>query len=751
MSHLIRTRWRRFIRSATFLAGFAGFVSLGFAQVVAQAPATPAPDAAEPVLKLDAFSITATRGQTYGASNMASATRMNTPIENVPQTINVMNAALMADINAYSLDQALRYTPGATPRQNSPDGAIIRGLASGFTHYEDGYSSPAIVTDMANIDRIELIKGPSASVAGASESTGFLNYITKKPLFDYQNSAELTIGSWNFIRGVLDVTGPVPGYDNIAFRVVGSYVNADTFRDNEHIKKSAVYPSLVWKISPDTELLAQVEAVSNFTPGGFGSAYLAPTYGATATPIVVPANAKILLNRWMPINQNSSGANGMGRSTDLESLALSFTHRFNDIFSFRQSGRLYDFTNDIYQNALADNFSYDADGNLLGTYQVKRSRSKQQAYRFQGDLAMTLKSAGDKFTARTLVGYEVARSEGSSLAYASTNAAITYNFIDPIYDSGLPTSLPMTGNSNTEGGSFAGFANTQIGLFHDYAIVTGGIRWDENKASWTHNNLNNTVSSTPTTPWIRSPLVGLTLKPRSWLALFGVYSDAGAAASTVSTYPGLPTTDPRQILVSVTPDTTNVEFGAKLTFFKGDLSISASHFDTLQSGITRNQTDPSYPGGSKNFIDSGNRSKGYEIDWSGNLTPSLSVFGGYVYDETSAPGFKPDGSGLELRGTPLNKVQMFLRYEFKKTSKGGFAVKAGVVTQGSVYGRASDTYTLPGATRYDVGFDYRNDRWSVSVGVINLTDVIFPTFAVGQGSNTIDDPRNFYFTTGYKF
>jgi len=94
---------------------------------------------------------------------------------------------------------------------------------------------------------------------------------------------------------------------------------------------------------------------------------------------------------------------------------------------------------------------------------------------------------------------------------------------------------------------------------------------------------------------------------------------------------------------------------------------------------------------------------------------------------------------------------MFSRYQFKKTKDGGFAVKAGVVSQTSVYGRASNIYSLPGATRYDIGLDYRNDRWSFAAGLVNLTDVIFPTFAVGQGSNTIDDPRNFYFSVGRKF
>jgi outer membrane receptor for monomeric catechols len=213
-----------------------------------------------------------------------------------------------------------------------------------------------------------------------------------------------------------------------------------------------------------------------------------------------------------------------------------------------------------------------------------------------------------------------------------------------VYDSGLPTSLLNTGNNNSKGGSFATFANTQVGLFNDYAIVTGGVRRDQNKAGWTKNNLNNTRANTPTTPVITSPLVGLTLKPAAWIALFAVYSDAGAAAATVSTYGGLPVTDPRQILVSVTPDTTNKEFGAKFTFFKGRFSLGVSHFDTLQSGITRNQTDPSYPGGSRNFIDSGNRSRGVDVSWAGDLTANLSVFGGYVFDETSAPGTKPNGA-----------------------------------------------------------------------------------------------------------
>jgi catecholate siderophore receptor len=736
-------------------SSFRAAVLPALAGLLALAPAalgqTLAAPAAEPPTKMNPFSVEATKGQSYGASNMASATRMNTPIENVPQAISVVNANLLQDIGSYSFDQAMRYTPGVTQRQNAPDGAIIRGLASAFNHYEDGYFAPAVVTDMANIDRIEVIKGPSASIAGASESAGFVNYITKMPLFTMQRSADVTVGSWNFLRGVVDVTGPVPGYNNVAYRVVASYLNSDTFRDNERIRKTAVYPSLTWRITADTELFVRIASVSNLTPGGFGTAYLAPTFGATATPIVVPANAKTPLNRWAPLHVNTSGASGMGRRNSLESGMFVFKHRFADFLTARQSGNYYTFENDLYRNSLADNFTYDANGNLLGTFGVNRTIARSQAMRFQGDVALNLKFLSDNLELRGLAGYEVARTRGSSLLYASANGVIPINLLAPVYDQGLPTELLNTGNSNTKGGGFSTFANAQLGILRDLVILTGGVRRDENKASWTRNNLSGAVTNTRTTPVITSPLAGLTIKPRKWVSLFAVYSNAGAAAANVSTFPNIPASDARQILVSVTPDTTNKEFGARFTLFKESLSLGVSHFDTTQNNITRNQTDPTFPGGSRNFIDSGNNAKGLEFSWAGDVTRDLSIYGGYTNIKTSAPGSKPGGGQLELRGTPRDKVQMFARYQLRRSSEGAFSVKAGFVRQTSVYGRASNTYVIPGATRLDLGLDYRNKDWSFATGIINVTDEVFPTFAVGQGSNTIDDPRNFYFSIGRKF
>jgi iron complex outermembrane receptor protein len=99
--------------------------------------------------------------------------------------------------------------------------------------------------------------------------------------------------------------------------------------------------------------------------------------------------------------------------------------------------------------------------------------------------------------------------------------------------------------------------------------------------------------------------------------------------------------------------------------------------------------------------------------------------------DTTAPGVKPDGSPREFRGIPDHKLQIFSRYNFREGGLKGFGIKGGLVYQTSVWGRAENTYRVPGSTRYDVGCDYTKGKWSYSLTAANITDVIFPQAAIG--------------------
>ena len=281
--HRLRSGLNPFLRY--LLALFLLHGALQNAHAQAQTASTSKPESDE-IIKLNAFTVEATAGRNYGTSNLASATRLNTPAENVPQSITVVNANLIRDLAAHSYDQAIRYVPNVTQRQNVPNGSVIRGFLVG-NRYRNGFRVSGYESDMTNVDRIEIIKGPAASIAGASESGGYVNMLTKKPLFKAENSASLSLGSESFVRGQVDFTGPVADGHG-AYRFIAGHVQSDGWRDGERVRKTSLFPSFTWNLGPRTQWINEVEYVDALTPGGFGTPYAAAVLDGTPNPLVRP-------------------------------------------------------------------------------------------------------------------------------------------------------------------------------------------------------------------------------------------------------------------------------------------------------------------------------------------------------------------------------------------------------------------------------------------------------------------------------
>lgn len=705
----------------------------------------------EQVVKLNVFTVEATKGQGYGASNLASATRLNTPAENVPQSISVVNANLLRDIGAYSFEQSIRYTTGVTTRQNAPNASIVRGFIVG-NRYRNGFFMPRIETDTANIDRIEVIKGPSASIAGSSESGGLVNFITKRPQFATANSADFSVGSFGFMRGMVDTTGSIPGHDNMAFRLIAAGTHSETYRDNDHLDKLAVYPSFLWNITGRTQLLVEVELLQADTPAGFGAVYLAPIEAGapfSTVPPPVGVTPRVQLNRWAPLSLNTSGEPGMHWKHNVTAVFATLSHQFTDYLSVRQAAAWYQFVDDHYFASADNTLFFDSLGNI-NTKRTSTNRwEDDRGFRLQGDLALKKEFADNKFGFTFLAGYDVG---DVTFDLRQANGVLTsLNLIDPVY--GQPPTTPLTAINDSSGknGSVGIFANTQISAFKDRVILTGGLRRDYNKATSNVNHFTNVTTTTAKTPTIQSPLIGLTVKPLPWLALYAVDSQAGAAQTTIPIYPGIPLTDPLQKLVTIEPVTTNREFGAKMNFFNGNFGVNIAKFKIVQSDFVRPQTDLSAPGGSYRIIDQGVTADGLEIEFSGDLTKRLMLIGGYAHMKTKVPAVRVGGLDGEQRGVPEHKFQLFGKYDLSNERDRGFSVRAGVVYQSSPWGIAQNTYRVPGSTRYDAGFDYRLRAWTFGMTVENLTDVVFVQAAIAAASNTVDAPRTVYFSASRKF
>jgi len=731
---------------------------------LAQAQLAPGPSSAksseESAIALDVFTVRENKTRAYGSSNLASATRLNTPAENVPQSISVINETLLKDMAAYSYEQAVRYTPGVTQRQNVQNGSVIRGFIVS-NRYRNGFLVPGFETDMINVDRIEIIKGPSASIAGSSESGGYVNFITKKPQNKESIIASATMGSRSFLRGTVDATGPIQG-TNMAYRLNAIHLTTDSWRDNEKIRKTALYPSFLWQATSKTQVSIDLEYFDGLTPGGFSTPYIAPVNTvnqtgttSTAQAVVIPPGVtpKFRLGQWASMFINTSGEVGMGSRADLYSLFATITHQFNDIFAARQAVSYFDSKTSLYRSAVANFFAYNNNGEIFFERNANRGTGEAQILRAQGDVVGTKKWLDDKLGTTVLVGYDVGRTDGANTN--STGQMEAFVISSPVYGLPLRTPLTKTVDNTNKGGSFGYFANAQLSGFNDRIVATGGLRRDQGKASWTRNNFTNTYSNVRKTARVESPMYGLTVKPLKWLAAYAVYSEAGAASRQVAIFPNIPLTDPRQILRTVTPLTTNDEFGLKVSLLDGAFAINVAHFEILQVDNVRNNTSNdiiNVPGGSQNIIESGNTAKGWEVEFSGSVTRQFALVGGYAFTETKAPGFKADGrSNREIRGMPKHKVQAFAKYDITGSKAAGFSIRGGVVYQTAVWGIAENTYRVAGATRWDVGLNYRRNNWDFALTCENLTDVIFPQSTIAPGSNTVDAPRTVYFGTTLKY
>src|SRR5262249_26756851 len=158
-------------------------------------------------------------------------------LQELPQSVQTLSAALLKDVGVTRLNDALDMVSGVARQNNFGglwDAYAIRGFAgnenlpSGFLvngfNAGRGFGGPR---DLSDVERIEVVKGPSSALFGRGEPGGTVNIITKKPLFKQQGSLALSGGRYGNYRAEGDFTGPLT--ESIASRINGAYERADSF------------------------------------------------------------------------------------------------------------------------------------------------------------------------------------------------------------------------------------------------------------------------------------------------------------------------------------------------------------------------------------------------------------------------------------------------------------------------------------------------------------------------------------------
>jgi outer membrane receptor protein involved in Fe transport len=267
------------------LAPLAAFVLA--AAAVAQTtepPVPPTPSGEDEPVVLSPFNVDASKDRGYRATNSISGTRLNTAIKDLPMPIEVITAEFLRDTGSTDLRQSLRYSSGVLLQTQNDYGAAAGSFSTspgkinnpeGQTASPDqthmkirGFETESVLrdgfrrqnsTDSVNIARVEIARGPASLLYGVGNFGGVVNYLTKTP--DTKPGGEVTfsVGSWDFKRATIDVTGPLLPAGELGYRLTAAVQDTDSYTDFNSERHFFVSPVVVWRPFKGTEILLDLE------------------------------------------------------------------------------------------------------------------------------------------------------------------------------------------------------------------------------------------------------------------------------------------------------------------------------------------------------------------------------------------------------------------------------------------------------------------------------------------------------------
>lgn len=719
--------------AATVLAALAS-TALGVAQPSAKAPSE--------VVKLGVFEVSGQAPNRYQASEVSSGGRIRTAIFDSPQTINVVTEALLKDVGAVRILDALKYIPGVTESTipNGLDRITVRGFQIDGATVDGFYDLTQANLDPLTIERIEIVKGPNAILSPTGSPGGTINNVTKKPLYtDPRTTVRLQSGVFDAGSIEIDSTGRLgDASSTFAYRILAAYRDYEGYYGNTPTKRHLIAPSLSYLINPRTKLTFQAE-FSNWRTGAYLGIPIDPSSGST--------NEAKLLTGVSPTRavyaddiyrlDKSTKYQALLTSELTENLSLRLAARQNEYFLDDQSlvfnaiGGAGGARNPrtglwtpgtIYGPAPAFTASPAPVPSRSFTRSGNRRTATDKTFKFQNDWVYK-RGFGD-LQSTTGAGFAYARRQPAK-AQGLINEIVSNTPLD--FDNIVLTPLTRTGvisiRENINELTRQYYANQSLSVLQERVILSGGVSRFEAR--------NSTIRLLPgaTSVFINNEQstvnYGIVVKPTKDISLFYGHSENASPVSTNASPVGTPD-------FSVGEQN---EFGARVRLLDGRLLAAVTYFEITQSAFSvPNPANlvfpPPIPPAPLLFSD--RAAKGLEFEITYEISKGLTLIGNYT-DFTNR-----DPNNIPFRGTAEKSGAAWLRYEFLENTLKGFNVSVGTHYLGARPGDGASGFTaastptnlipnrpsfyLPARTLVDLSFGYTRQAWSYQANVDNVFD-----------------------------
>ena len=721
-------------------------------------------------IKLSEFQVSTSADKGYRAGNSVSATRIDTPIKDLPFAISAFTQQFITDVGARDLFDVVQYAPGVTSsgREFNAGNALytIRGFDQAPQH--NGFVGEGYI-DTSTVERVEVVKGPSSVLYGQVAPGGTVNYITKRPGPKSVSSITGQLGTQSFWRTAVDLNRPLVG-DKLLFRFNGVYENGFEYIVPGEQRTTVIAPVVTWRITDRIALTVDYQWFSRReTPP---SAHIKPNTEIVALPPAsgILSATGVLIN---PLDNSDPGflsyyplprsfnytSNNDHRFTDYETINAELIAKVTDTWTARAnfnwsknrtaqkltglgavsvtvptsyypagaalpiSAANYLIAARAYAAALLNNIDLAL---LAPQAQLGRRKRLQESFgqskSSQVEMAGSYVFSGMKL--KPLIGayYNEGRGFGRLRQSPTAQFFPVWDMKNPStwdYNTDFdPVTLPFSTNNLSVTRNSAGYGVLNMSFLEDRLSAVVGARY--NKASGSTDNYLAPASSLAKVQNTKTtPQVGLGWKLTRDVMLYASYSESFVLNAAALTRESVP------IGAAVPTTSTGYEVGIKTDLFDGRVSSTISIFqidqrDRILRFNSFSATGVTVTNSLQGTLD---RSNGIEAEVTWSPLDNWQVYVSGALNDIRVKEV-PKGEEVFLGAHPEATVKalfnLWTRYSFASEGLKGLWVGAGLNSTGKKAQRTNNpALFLKGETLFNsaVGYDWKWDGRSMNAAL----------------------------------
>ncbi|MFT3965789.1 MAG: TonB-dependent siderophore receptor [Sphingobium sp.] len=662
-------------------------------------------------------------------ADTAVAAKADIPLLENSQAISIISKETLDQQGVRRLADALFNVAGVS-RNNTYgffDGFNIRGFSAsaGATYLDGLLDDPGVnyaTTELAGLERVEVVKGPASGLFGQGPLSGIVNLVSKRPQDKAFFEASVAGGSYNLFEGQIDANSPLTADGTLLGRVSAVYRDQDFFVHGSGQRRIFIAPSLTWKPTSFTTLTVLGRYVNDkVNPWSPTTAY------GTALPNPngdLPIKLSINDTEYPAIQKNNYWT-----------LGYVLDHKFSDAIAFHQSVRYQDFHNSWDRWLFVSSIS--SDYRTVGRFFYGPFSEDGTYFRADSNLSA-------RFDTGPLSHYVLAGIDYGRKKYDQSNVydpgPYYLDLYAPVYGTvseANPTIAPtITVGLNKQRGFYL---QDHVKLGKWLTLTIGG-RWDKASSQTTSNGVTGAkISDTAF-----SPRAGLTFGLSDAVSLYFNYAKSFNPQGSYLAADGSSLPPERGV---------NYEGGLKVARKDGTLTGMATVFQLTRTNVAAADLSAGAP--PNTYVLTGEqRTRGVELEGAWRPLPGLELTAAYTYLDAKVTADSRLLVGSRLGSVPHHIVNLWSRYTIQSGVLANLGAGLGLHHESNrpsaTASSSSAPFMLDGYVLVDAALYYRFGGWSAQANIRNIfNERYFPTASLTR--TTPGEPRTFMISLSRRF